>query len=157
LGSIHIGDYARSLFVAKLTPTQAKVVKAKVEAELADIPQRVIARQVFPNQTPDAASVSMSRELKKANVQEALQEALAKHNLTPDRIMGVVDDAMDASKTVILGNGEEAFADVVPDHSIRLKAAGMAAGFMGLNKQEGGGNTFNFISVQKQDKDQYDL
>lgn len=138
----------------KLTPTQAKVVKAKVEAELADIPQAVAAQQVFPHQTPNAASVSMSRELKKANVQEALQSALEKHNLTPDRIMGVVDDAMGAEKTVIVGKDED--ADVQPDHSIRLKAAGMAAQFMGINKQEGTTN-FNFINVAKTDKDTFGL
>lgn len=141
----------------KLSPTQAKVVKAKVEAELADIPQAVAARQVFPNQTPNAASVSMSRELKKANVQEALQSALEKHNLTPDRIMGVVDDAMGAEKTVIIGNGEQAMADVIPDHSIRLKAAGMAANFMGIGKNNEGGASIHFHQHVENQREKYGI
>lgn len=147
----------RSVDMARLSPTQAKVVRAKVQAELADIPQAVAAQQVFPHQTPNAASVSMSRELKKANVQEALQEALAKHNLTADRIMGVVDDAMDASKTVILGSGEDAFADVVADHSIRLKAAGMAAQFLGMNKPSEVTPSIHFHNHQAAQKQKYEL
>lgn len=143
--------------MAKLSPTQAKVVKAKVEAELADLPQAVAARKVFPNQTPAAASVSMSRELKKANVQEALQSALEKYDLTPDRIIGVVNDAMDASKTVILGNGEESFADQVPDHPVRLKAAGMAAQFMGIGKNGDGGASIHFHQHVAEQRDKYGI
>lgn len=141
----------------RLSPTQAKVVKAKVEAELADIPQAVVARQVFPNQTPAAASVSMSRELKKANVQEALQSALAKYDLTPDRIMGVVDDAMGAEKSVAVGTGEDAIVETVADHSIRLKAAGMAAQFMGIGKNSDGGPSIHFHNHQAEQKEKYDL
>jgi len=143
--------------MASLTPTQAKVVKAKVEAELADISQREIAKKVFPNQTPGAASVSMSRELNKANVQEALQVALAKYNLTPDRIMGVVDDAMGATKTVIIGSGDDAMADEVTDHSIRLKAAGMAAQFMGIGKNDIIAPSVHFHNHQTEQKEKYDL
>ena len=33
-------------------------------------------------------------------------------------------DALNATKLLISGNGEESFAEVVPDHTIRLKAAG---------------------------------
>ena len=120
--------------MAKITPQQAKIVKAKVQAELTGVSQATIAKQLYPNASPGSAQVSVSRELKKANVQQALQIALAKHGLTPDSIIGVVGEAMKAEKTVIIGKEENAFADQVPDHGIRLKAAGMAAGFMGLNK-----------------------
>ncbi len=158
-------DNGQPTVAPRLSPKQAQVVQAKVYAELNDISQAVIARDVYPNQTPNAASVSMSRELKKANVQEALQFALAEHDLTLDRIMGVVDDAMGATKTVIIRDkgaiqeesDNSAFADEVPDHSIRLKAASMAANFMGLNKPTDTGNTTNFIQVVNNQKDKYDL
>lgn len=141
----------------KLTPTEAKVVKAKIKAELANRSQNEAAKEVFPNQTPEAAAVSMTRTLKKANVQEALHLALEKHNLTPDRIVGVVNDGMKAERTVILGNGEDAFADVVPDHSIRLKAAGMAANFMGIGKDSGGTTVnLNFGAVTEEMKGKYE-
>jgi aminopeptidase N len=127
----------------KLTPTQAKVVRAKIKAELNDIPQRVTSREVWPNASPEAASVMMSRELKKDNVQEALQIALAKYGLTPDTIAASVGSAMGAYKTVAVeGNLVET---EVPDHSIRLKAAGMAAQWMGVGKVEGNGQTNNSI------------
>lgn len=141
----------------KLSPTQAKVVKAKVEAELADLSQAAAAQKVFPNQTPAAASVSMSRELKKANVQEALQIALANHDLTPDRIVGIVSDAMDAEKTVVIGSGENAFADAVPDHSVRLKAAGMAAQFMGIGKSADSGASIHFHQHVSEQREKYGI
>lgn len=137
-----------------LTPTQAKVVKAKVEAELANISQAVAAQQVFPNQTPNAASVSMSRELKKANVQDALQQALAKHNLTADRIMGVVDDAMGADKIVTSPTEPD---KTLPDHSIRLKAASMAAQFLGIGKDNAVAPSVHFHNHQSEQKEKYDL
>lgn len=140
-----------------LSITQRKIVKAKVEAELADISQAQAAQKVFPNQTPSAASVTMSRELKKANVQSALQVALEKHGISVDSVIGVVGNAMSADRTVILGNGDEAFVDVVPDHHVRLKAAGMAAGFMGLNKNDGQGPSIHFHNHQAEQKETYDL
>ena len=119
----------------KLTPKQATIVKAKVEATLKDIPQRQWARQIYPKATQHAAEVEVSKNLNKPDVKIALDIALAKHNLTADRITKVVDEAMSATKTVVVGSKEEAFADEVPDHGIRLKAAGMAANFMGLNNK----------------------
>lgn len=139
----------------KLTPTQAKVVKAKIKAELNDIPQSVVAREVFPNQTPGAAAVTMSRELRKANVNEALEAAFAELELTPMTLAATVGNAIGAYKVVQV---EGDFIETeVPDHSIRLKAAGMAAQWMGVGKGEGGGTNINFINVSKGDKDTYAL
>lgn len=150
-------DNGQPTVAPRLSPKQAQVVQAKVHAELNDIPQEVMARQVYPNQAPHSAAVSMSRELKKADVQQALQIALAEHDLTLDRIMGVVDDAMSANKVVFAGKDDDAAIDYQPDHSIRLKAASMAANFMGLNKPTDIGNTTNFIQVVNNQKDKYDL
>lgn len=141
----------------KLTPKQAKIVKAKVEATVADIPQREWAPSLYPDANPKSAEVLVSRELNKVNVQEALQLALAKKGLTVDKLAGVVVDAMGAEKTVIIGNGEQAMADAIPDHSIRLKAAGMAAGFMGLNKNAEGGTSYHFHQHVADQREKYGI
>lgn len=137
----------------KLSPTEAKVVKAKIEGELTGRSQATMAKKVFPNQTPGSASVYMTTNLKKPNVQEALQVALEEHGLTADSVVGVVADGMKAEKTVVTGKDNDAFADQVPDHSIRLKAAGMASQFMGIGKTnvEGGVHFHNHTGEKKAD------
>lgn len=139
-----------------LNPKESRVVKAKVKAELNNLPQQTAAEEVFPNQTPASASVSMSRELKKASVQDALAEAFEKHGITIDAATKPIADGLKAEKVHIVGSGDEAFADVVPDHSIRLKAAGMAFNLMGVGKQTGD-VTINFINHAREQQEIYDL
>jgi hypothetical protein len=139
-----------------LSPKKAKVVKAKVEAELKGLPQQVAAEAAFPNQTPGAAAVSMSRALKDANVQEALAEAFAKYGIDIDTAVKPIGDALKAERVVIVGKGDDAFADVQPDHAIRLKASGMALNLMGIGKQTGD-VTINFIGHAAAQREIYDL
>lgn len=133
--------------VPSLTPKQSQVVRAKVMAELNDVSQAQAAREVFPNQTPHSAEVSMSQELKKPEVKEALQIALANHGLTVDSVVGVVGDAMQA----------RTFKTDRPDHSIRLKAAGMAARFMGVGENREGTTNYNFINMADNQQGDYGL
>lgn len=142
----------------KITVKQAKFIRAKAAGK--KNPDAYIEAG-YKASTRNVARVESSKLLKKPNVQEALQLALEKNGLTPDRIMKVVSDGMDATKVTIVrdpaGGEESAFAEETPDHSIRLKAAGMAAGFMGLNKQEGNTLNINFNQVVNADKDDYGL
>lgn len=140
----------------KLTPTQAKVVRAKIKAELTDTPISKIALEVFPNQTPEAARVSMHEVLRKPTVQEALENAMAKYGLTTDTLAASVGSAMGAYKTVQVEG--DLIETEVADHSIRLKAAGMAANWMGVGKNNDGSSTnINFINVSKSDKDEFGI
>ena len=142
----------------KLTVTQAKIVKAKIKAELNDLPLLAVAQDVYPNATPNSARVMVARQLQNVTIQQALEQALAEYDLTANRLVGVVDEAMSATKTVIIGKDEQAFADEVPDHGIRLKAAGMAANWMGIGRGiEGNGVNVNFINVSKGDQGEYGL
>jgi len=139
----------------KLTPTQAKVVKAKIKSELHDIPQRVTSQEVWPNAKPETAAMMMSREIRKDNVQDAIQQALYNHGLTTDALAETVGDAMVATKLIQVGT--EFIESDKPDHSIRLKAAGMAAQWMGISKGENGGDSLTFIKVINEDKGNYAL
>jgi hypothetical protein len=136
----------------KLSPTEAKYIKAKVEGKSNTQAALIATRATSVN----SAKTLGHRLSTKVNVQEALQIALDKHGLTADRIIGVVADGMDATKTVIIGKDEDAFADQVPDHGVRLKAAGMAAQFRGYGKTtvEGG---IHFHQHTEKKQDDYDF
>ena len=141
---------------AKLTPTQAKVVKAKIKAELTDTPQGKVAMEVYPHMTPGSAAVQMSRELKKPNVQEALDNAMASFGLTAETLAATVGGALGAHKTLQVEG--DLVETEVPDHGIRLKAAGMAAMWLGVGKQSDGNTTnVNFINVAQEQKAKYDI
>lgn len=140
----------------QLTPLQAKVVKAKIEADRAGISQAQAAQTIWPNQTPAAASVSMTRVLKTANVNDVMQQAVAEAGLTPSSLVGVMKDAMQATKPLEMRywlEDEQAELDAetdgiemtdtstikvkvrhVPDHSIRMGAARTVAQWMGVGK-----------------------
>jgi hypothetical protein len=137
----------------KLTPTQAKVVKAKIKAELTDTPIYKIAQEVFPNQKPTSANTSMHDVLQKPSVQEALAIAMAKYGLTEDTLAASVGSAMGAYKTVAVEG--DLIETEVPDHSIRLKAAGMAAQWMGVGKGENTSTSLHFHQHVENKKDEY--
>jgi hypothetical protein len=144
------------------TPNQLKVIEAKVKAEIEGIPQSALAKLIYPNQTPASASVSMSRELKNANVQDALVSALAKHGISVDSVVKVVADGLKARKVVDtqpiyeadpLDSKKTVLKRIkkltVVDHSTRLNAARTAKSFLGLDQDAKDpdtptGNTFIF-------------
>lgn len=138
-----------------LSTKEIRVVRAKVKADLNGQSQQVAAQEAFPNQKPGSAAASMSRELKKVNVQEAVAESLIKHGITLDSALKPIADGLKAEKVHIVGNGDQAMADVVPDHSIRLKASGMALNLMGVGKQAGD-VTMNFIQVVQDERNTYE-
>lgn len=134
-----------------LTPKEVRVVKAKVDADLKGQPQQVAAQNAFPNQTPGSAAVSMTRELKKANVQEVLTQALIDNGITIDSAIRPVADGLTATK--ILRDGTDSGR---PDHTSRLSAAKTALSLMGLGKQTGD-VTINFIGHAENQRNVYDL
>lgn len=121
--------------MAKITPKQAKIIKSKVEGYT----QNDIAKVVYPNATPESGAVLVSRELRKVNVQEALQEAMEKLNLTPERALKPIDDALDAE-----------------DLEMRLKGSDRA---LRLMMPRGDGVTINqqFNVVAQEQRDKYGI
>lgn len=105
----------------------------------------------------DVAKNIASETLRKPNVQEALAVAFEKHGITLDKAIKPIADGLVADKVHIVGNGEQAMAEIAPDHSIRLKASGMALRLMGADSQETAGNTYNFVQVVQDQKDKYGL
>lgn len=116
----------------KLTVKQAKIIKGKIDGKT----QRDIGLELYPNATPESASVLITRELKKVNVQEALENAMIKLNITPERAMKPIDEALDHE-----------------DLEMRLKGSDRA---LKLMTPKGESPTFNnFGTVINELKDKY--
>lgn len=135
-----------------LTPKEIKLVKGIAEGKK----KRTAATEAGYTGSPETISVTASQTLKKPNVQEALAEAFAAHGITIDAATKPIADGLKAEKVHIVGNGEQAMADVVPDHATRLKAAGMAFNLMGVGKQTAD-VTINFIGHTREQQEIYDL
>lgn len=134
----------------KLTPKQAKFVKAKIEGK-----SGTEAAMIAYNTTPKTARTIASENMAKPSIIEAINTEFERQGITLERIVKPIHDALDAQKIVTSPTEPDA---VVPDHAIRLKASGMAAQFMGIGKNNSGdsGNTINnFGQMVMQQKGKY--
>lgn len=137
----------------KLTVKEAKLVKAKAQGKTHVEAYKEVYSATAANST---AAQNTTKILQKPNVQEALQREMAKQGITIETIVQPVAEALKADKVHIVGNGDQAMADVVPDHSTRLNAVKIASKWMGADQQpEGGSNITNFIQINQTQKDKY--
>lgn len=116
--------------------TEAQALKF-VEAKTKGLNNSQAALVAKPNLKPSSAGIAGHRMIKSANVQAILNKKLKKHHITIDRVLKPIDDALDANKTVIIGKGDDAFADEVVDHPTRLKASAMGQKLLGLDQPAG--------------------
>ncbi len=132
-----------------ITPKQALIVKKKVEATLKGKPQRQWAQELYPDTDKRSAEVLVSRELNKVDVKIELEKALSKHGITIEKATKPIADGLEAMKQ------NNYTGEFTVDHSIRLKAAGMALDVLGAKGQKEEtpqGNTFIQINNNKADK-----
>ena len=107
--------------------------------------------------SPETVQVTVSKALKKANVQEALQEAFVKHGIDIDSAIAPIGKALKATKVVITGNDTDGhFAEVVEDIDLQLKGSDRALKLMGIN-QEQNNVTNNFVQIVKDQKNHYGI
>ena len=104
------------------------IVKEKLKGKNS----KQIAKIVYPGSKN--GDVSVRQRLQKPTLKAALNKALQRHNITIDRVLKPIDEALDATKVVITGKGEDAFAEVQPDHTTRMQASDRAVKLMGLDK-----------------------
>lgn len=149
-----IENSAKPKKLRPLTTKQAKFVKAKAQG----LTGVEAAKQAYGVVDYNTAAVIASQNLNKLNINEAVQAEMAKQGITLEAIIAPLKDALTAEKVHIVGNGEQAMADVVPDHSVRLKAVSIASQFMGVGKSNEGGTTnLNFINVAKNDTNEFGI
>lgn len=125
----------------KLTIKQKKFVKAYVANDGNGTKAALAAYDTVDDK---AASVIASENLEKLSVKEAIESALVKHGITMDAAVKPIADGLTAFRTVPGGDGEGSWD--VADHSIRLKASGMALKLMGAEKNDTPTGTSIFVN-----------
>lgn len=71
-----------------------------------------------------------------ATVQNELAPLLKKHNITLDRALKPISEALDATTVQIIGKGEDAFAEVVADLKTRLAGSDRALKLLNITQSK---------------------
>lgn len=120
----------------KLTTKQAKFVKGIAEGKT----NTDSALEAYDTNDYNVASSIATENLKKPDIHEAIELARVKLNITPERVLKPIDDAL---------NDE--------DVKTRLMGTDRALKLMGIGKKDSNGQVINFNSIQVTHKDKYDL
>lgn len=135
----------------KLTVKQAKFVKAKAEGMTG-----VAAAQVAYGVTDyNTAAMMASENLRKPNIQEAVQAEMAKQGIDLQSVIAPITRALDARRVVQVEG--DFFETEVHDIPTQLRGVQIAAQFMGINKQDQAPGTVNFINIATEQKEKYSL
>lgn len=116
----------------KLTVKEAKLVKGIAEGKTK------VQSAKDAGYSPRSAAEIASETLKKPNVQEALQEELAKQGITIDKIMRPVTNALNSDSI-----------------DLQLKGHDRALKVLGVKQGEGGTTVNNFGTIVAEIKDKY--
>lgn len=119
----------------KLTTKQAKFVKGMAQGKT----QTDSALEAYDTKDYATAAVIATENLKKPNIQEAIELARVKLNLTPERALKPIDDALNDD-----------------DLEMRLKGSDRALKIMGV-QNKGGGVQINFNNYAGEQRQKYDL
>lgn len=124
----------------KLTKKQAEFVKGIAEGK----PGYKAVLDAYDVTDPKLAGVISSENLAKPSIREALEPIFAKHNITIDAAIAPIGKALTATKVVIHGNKEDAFAEVVEDLDMQLKGSDRALKLMGIGQDKDNPTINNF-------------
>lgn len=135
----------------ELTVKEAKLAKAKAQG-MTNV-EAYKEAGYSRNSSETTMEANTRKVLARPPVQEAFREELARQGITVEAIIKPIADGLKAEKVSIVGNGEQAMAEVTPDHSIRLKSSQMAQTLMGVHKNsESAGGTFIQINNDMRSK-----
>lgn len=112
-----------------LTIKQKKFVKAYVST---DGNGQEAAKAAYDVKSDAVARTIASENLTKPNIRFFIDQSLEKHEITLDAAIAPIAEGLKADKVSISGQGDQAFAEVTPDHSVRLKASSMALKLLGV-------------------------
>lgn len=120
----------------KLTMKQAKFVKGIADGKT----NTQSALEAYDTDSYDTAAVIATENLRKPNIQDAIEIARVKLNITPERALKPIDDALNDD-----------------DLEMRLKGSDRALKIMGITGKDKGNTTNIFNQVQINHKEKYDL
>jgi hypothetical protein len=136
------------LYNAAMTEKQAKAIKLIAEKGMSKR-QAMLQAGYAPSVANTPGKLTSSK-----TVQQQLQKALRKHNLTVERIVAPIDAAISATKYAVDKQTGDVYDTGIADHSVRLKASAMASKLVGLddlqsNPNPGNNNLPNDTSIIK--------
>lgn len=124
----------------KLTPKQAKFVEGIARGKT----QAQSALEAYDTDNERVASAIASENLTKPVIRQALEPIFEKHNISLETAIAPIGKALTATKVVIHGNKEDAFAEVVEDLDMQLKGSDRALKLMGIGQDKSGDTINNF-------------
>lgn len=147
-----VSPSSNSLRKPKLTPKQAKFVKAKIAGKSGV----AAAQEAYPGVDYSVANAIAHENLNKPSIAAALEAAYARQGITVDALVKPIADGLQAEKTIIIGSGDDAFADQIPDHSIRIAAAKLGGQWLGMGKEVAVSGGVHFHQHTAEKKAEYD-
>lgn len=136
----------------KLTIKEAKLVKAKVQGKT--MAQAAKEAGYMPNASDETRRREAYNITQKPHVKAQLQKELAKQGITLEAIVKPIADGLKAEKVSIVGNGDQAMAEITPDHNVRIKSSQIASKWMGVDTVTDSPNT-TFVQVIKEQTNKY--
>lgn len=136
----------------KLTVKETKLVKGVAQGKT----RRQAAKDAGYSGTDETVSVVASQTLNKPNVKEQLHKELEKQGITVEAIVKPIADGLKAEKVSVVGNGDQAMAEITPDHNIRIKSSQIASKWMGIDQVNEGTTIQNFGQMIVDQKGKYD-
>lgn len=89
-------------------------------------------------------SAAMAKNPQKLTQSQAFQKYMEEAGVTDRKLVEVIKDGLNASKTVVMGKEEDSFVDIQPDHPTRHKFLETTLKLKGLSKDNAGGSTVIF-------------
>lgn len=136
--------------VEGLTQKEIKLIKGIISGKT----KRQSALEAYNAKTPETASAMASETLAKPNVQEALQNELAKQGLTLEKVVAPVVKAMNATiKVRIDGETIDTGQD---DLEMQLKGHDRAMKILNVNQTKDDSAAPTFIQINQDMRTKYD-
>ena len=137
----------------KLTIKEARLVKAKAKGKTHKEAYKEAGYSL--DSSEKAMVANTDKTLKKPHVKAALERELKRQGITVEAIVRPVADGLKAEKVTIVGNGDQAMAEVTPDHNIRLRSTQIASKWMGLDQEVVNPGAAQFVQVIQEQNNKY--
>lgn len=123
----------------KLSDKEAKFVQGIADGK-PDYKAALDAYEIKSKHQIGTASAIASENLEKPRIQDAIEKARVKLNITPERALKPIDDALNDD-----------------DLEMRLKGSDRALKIMGIANKDNSGTSIQFNQIQINQKGKYDL
>ena len=97
-------------------------------------------------------SPATAKNPQKLTESQAFRIYMEKAGVTDEKLVGVLKDGLEATKTIVMGSEDSSFVDIQPDHPTRHKYLETAIKIKGLNNNDGTTVNINFNKVVEDDR-----